>query len=226
MNKKQNRDEAAGIPEENEVPAEHASPASEEHAPGEGGEPRVRTEGAAEGGDLESESLEDKDNAELLDRLRRLGADFQNYKKRVQKEISRAREFANESLLRELLPVLDDMELALESAEANRGEDDPLLKGMTLVHDKLLDVLQKNGLSRIQTIGREFDPEKHSALMQEATDDVPPWTVLRELQKGYCFKSRTLRAATVVVSRALDSDAGDGESAAENGVSEDRAADG
>lgn len=210
--KNDNNENESRSAEENGTPVEHGPQSSTGNAPG--------------GGGVESEALEEKDNAELLDRLRRLGADYQNYRKRVQKEISQAREFANESLVRELLPVLDDMELALESAEANHDADDPLLQGMTLVHDKLLDVLQKNGLSRIETLGQEFDPEKHSALMQEATGDVPPGRVLKELQKGYCFKSRTLRAATVVVSRARDGDAGDVGSSAENGMSEDTAADG
>jgi len=137
---------------------------------------------------------------DLLARLQRVSADYLNYQKRVQKEISQAREFANEELIKALLSVLDDMERALAHARENHGQDDPLLQGMQLVHDKTLETLSKFGLSRIEAKGKKFDPQKHSAMMQEATDECPPMTVLRELQKGYELRGRVLRPSAVVVS--------------------------
>ena len=152
---------------------------------------------------------EEEGVVELLDRLRRLGADYQNYKKRVQKEIAQTREFANESLLRDIIPVLDDMELAMESARSECDEDNAFMKGMELVHGKLVDALEKKGVSLIAADGLEFDPGKHSAMMQEESDSVSPGTVLRVLQKGYAYNSRTLRPAMVIVSKAVTDDSKD-----------------
>ena len=158
-------------------------------------------------GDSEESAEQEEGVEELLDRLRRLGADYQNYRKRVQKEIAQAREFANETLLREMLPVLDDMENAMKSVESE--SDDPLLEGMKLVHDRLADVLGRTGVVRIEAEGQEFDPSLHSAMMQEESDKVKPNTVLRELQAGYTYKTRTLRASMVVVSKAVADEAGE-----------------
>ena len=139
---------------------------------------------------------------DLMGRLQRLGADYQNYQKRIQKERSQEREFANESLMKELLNVLDDMDRALAAAGENHNADDPLLVGMQLVHDKAMGILERFGLSVIHAIGETFDPEKHSAMMQEETDSVPPMQILRELQKGYELKGRILRPCAVVVAKA------------------------
>lgn len=139
---------------------------------------------------------------DLRARLQRLAADYQNYKKRAAKEKAQAREFANEDLLKQLLPVIDDMERALAAARENHGEDDPFLAGMQLVHDKTLEVLARFGLTTIEAVGKPFDPDRHSALMQEASETVEPMTVLREVQTGYDLKGRTLRPTGVVVSKA------------------------
>lgn len=139
---------------------------------------------------------------DLRARLQRLAADYQNYKKRAAKEKTLAREFANEDLLKELLPVIDDMERALAAARENHGDDDPFLAGMQLVHDKTLEVLRRFGLTTIDAVGKPFDPDRHSALMQEPSETVEPMTVLREVQTGYDLKGRTLRPTGVVVSKA------------------------
>jgi len=145
-----------------------------------------------------------RERDELLARLQRLGADFQNYQKRVQKDIAHAREFANEALMRSLLGVLDDMERALAAARANHAPDDPLLTGMQMVHDKALRTLGEFGLAPIEAEGKPFDPEHHAAMLREPTDAQPPQTVLREVQRGYTLKGRTLRPAGVVVSAEPD----------------------
>jgi len=157
---------------------------------------------APEGGDSPKTLQSERDD--LLARLQRLSADYLNYQKRVQRDISEAREFANEELIKSLLGVLDDMERALDAARANHAEDDPLLQGMQLVHDKAFETLGKFGLSAIEAAGRPFDPEKHSAMMQQPSDEYPPQTVLQELQKGYMLKGRTIRPASVVVSVSPD----------------------
>ncbi|MBN1942993.1 MAG: nucleotide exchange factor GrpE [Phycisphaerae bacterium] len=139
---------------------------------------------------------------DLLARLQRLSADYQNFQKRVQKERDQERQFANEGLMKSLLPVLDDMERGLAAARENHPADDPLLAGMQLVHDKLMQTLEQFGLSAIQAEGKPFDPERHSAMMQEPNEDVEPMTILRVLQRGYELKGRTLRPAAVVVAQA------------------------
>ena len=137
---------------------------------------------------------------DLLGRLQRVSADYLNYQKRVQRDISHGREFANEDLMKALLGVLDDMERALKAARADHSADDALLKGMQLVHDKAVETLGKFGLAAIEAVGLPFDPELHAAMMQEPSAEHPPRTVLKELQKGYQLKGRTLRPSAVVVS--------------------------
>ena len=123
----------------------------------------------------------------------------------MQRDRDQARQFANEQLIKELLPVVDDIERASESAAANASDDDPLLLGMQLVHDKILQTLGRFGLEIIEAAGKPFDPEKHSALMQQPSDEHPPQTVLQELQKGYQLKGRTIRPCAVIVSTEPES---------------------
>ncbi|MCE5278819.1 MAG: nucleotide exchange factor GrpE [Planctomycetaceae bacterium] len=138
---------------------------------------------------------------DLLGRLQRVSADYVNYQKRAAREASDAREFANADLIKNLLPVLDDMERALETAKASQGADDPLFHGLVLVHDKAMEVLGKFGVRRIEAAGKEFDPQLHQALLQEVRDDVPPQTVLTELQRGYTLSGRVIRPAGVITSK-------------------------
>ncbi len=141
-----------------------------------------------------------KERDDLLARLQRLSADYLNYQKRVQRDIEQTREYANEELIKALLAVLDDMERALAAARANHDEDDPLLKGMQLVHDKAIDTLGKFGVTVIDAEGKPFDPDLHSAMMQQPSAEHPPQTVLTELVRGYQLRERTIRPSGVVVS--------------------------
>lgn len=139
---------------------------------------------------------------DLLARLQRISADYLNYQKRVQRDIDQTRQFANEDLIKAVLCVIDDMERAIQAASENHDQDDPLLQGTKLVHDKLLETLGRFGLERIAAEGQQFDPDSHSAVMQEASADHPPKTVIRELQRGYKLKGRTIRPSAVVVSQS------------------------
>ena len=161
-------------------------------------EPKAPSEESGEAKGLQEEK------PDLLDRLKRLGADYQNYQKRAQRDMAQAREFANEELIKSLLSVLDDMERALAAARENHADDDPLLSGMQLVHDKALETLGGFGLRAIEAVGRPFDPDRHSAMMQETSRQHPPMTVLRELQRGYALRDRTIRPSAVVGSKAPD----------------------
>ena len=165
--------------------------------------------------DEEMQTTQDE-REDLMARLQRVSADYLNYQKRVQREMAEAREFANVELIRSLLPILDDMERALAVTQ-DHHQDDPLLAGMQLVHDKAIETLGKFGLVEIEAVGKPFDPDRHSAMMQEPSAEHPPQTVLRELQKGYQMKGRLIRPTAVIVSKTPDPvEDADGETAAED----------
>ena len=145
-----------------------------------------------------------KERDDLLARLQRLSADFANYQKRAARDVAAAHEYGNESLIKTILGVLDDLERAVEASAKTHDPKDPLVEGVKLVLRKAMDVLQKFGLTVIDSKGKPFDPELHQALMQQDSDEHPPKTVLNELQKGYQFKGRTIRPASVVVSKKAD----------------------
>ncbi len=139
---------------------------------------------------------------DLLARLQRVSADYVNYQKRAHRDVAQAKEFANEDLIKALLPVLDDLQRAVEHAAQSSPPDDPLLTGTQLVLQKALTTLEHYGLTPIAAADEPFDPQRHQALMQEPSDKFPPGTVLRELQRGYQLKGRTIRPANVVVSQS------------------------
>ena len=126
----------------------------------------------------------------------RLAADFDNYRKRVAREQVELTSRANERLLNELLPVLDDLERALEAAAEH--EEAKLEEGVRLVHRSLLGLVERHGLSEIETDGA-FDPHVHEALLAQPADDAEPGSVVQVLQKGYRLGDRVLRPARVVV---------------------------
>ncbi len=151
--------------------------------------------------DLETLRREAEENR---DRLLRLAADFDNYKKRVERERLMLLKYAGENILRELLPTLDNLDRALEHAAAEtedpRKKLDGLLEGVDLTRKGLLAMLEKFEVSPLDSVGRVFDPNEHEALTMESSNEVPANHVLREFAKGYRFKDRLLRPAKVVVS--------------------------
>jgi molecular chaperone GrpE len=137
---------------------------------------------------------------ENYDRFVRLAADLENLKKRQEREISEVRQFANENLIKELLPILDNLERALEHGRQSEAPD-PLMEGLDLVNQDFLKVLGRFGITPINSIGEPFDPAYHHAVMEEEAPEVDDQTVLKELQKGYLLQNRLLRPAMVVVSK-------------------------
>ncbi len=134
----------------------------------------------------------------LFDRLARLQAEFDNYRKRAAKENADFRDFAVADAARGLLPVIDNFSLALKNASA-KPED--LRKGVELIYKQLQDLLQKLNVQRIPAQGEPFDPRVHEAIEMVETDEVPDHHVLEELQPGYRIKERLLRPAMVKVAK-------------------------
>jgi molecular chaperone GrpE len=161
-----------------------------------GGAPPQDEEGDA--GDGPEDEAKDE-AAQYLDRLRRLQAEFDNYRKRVVKEQTELAELGALPVARRLLEVLDDFELALMSAD-DRPDFDRFLKGVELVYAKLADALKAEGLERIEADGKPFDPERHEALMQTGEGEGEP-IVADVLRPGYTLKGRVIRPAGVRVER-------------------------
>lgn len=158
----------------------------------------------------------EKERAELADQLLRARADFDNYRKRMARDAERIRQTAAEGLIRDILPVVDHLELALKHAEDHPGA---LGEGVAMVLRQFQDVLGRHGLEAISAVGEPFDPNVHEALMQRETADAPPECVVEEFQKGYRLGQMVLRPAKVVVSvgapaaTAPETSADDGENA-------------
>ena len=161
----------------------------------------------------QDEPVEEKEQAEggdevaaLEDRLLRLAAEFDNYKKRAARERTEYLTLANERLIAELLPILDDLERALVAAAEH--EEAQLEEGVRLVHRSLASLLERQGVQAIDTTGR-FDPHVHEALLSQPSD-AEEGSVLDVIQKGYKLGERVVRPARVVVAAAPTEREGDG----------------
>lgn len=141
---------------------------------------------------------------ENRDRLLRLAAEFENYKKRMERERESLLKYAGENILRELLVTVDNLDRALEQGLSESGDAQKrltsLLEGVDLTRKGLLSGLEKFGVVPVASVGQPFDPNVQEAMTMEASGEVPANHVLREFVKGYRFKDRLLRAAKVVVS--------------------------
>ena len=136
---------------------------------------------------------------ETYDRFLRVSADFENYKKRSAREMEEFRKYANQSLLKEMLSVVDNLELAINSSNDKKKADKHLIEGLNLTLNEILRVFEKFNVKPIEAQGKAFDPAFHEAVMREETDDFPENTVVSEFQKGYLIHDRLLRPAMVVV---------------------------
>ena len=151
--------------------------------------------------ELEIQKLvEERDS--LQDRLLRVRAEFDNYKKRADRERSETIQFASADLMRELLNVLDSFDLAFRNAATQNSDSVEILRGLELVYKQFVDTLGRFGLKTIEAKGQPFNPNFHQAVSTVLTDEVPENTVVEEMRRGYTLNGRLLRAAMVSVSAA------------------------
>lgn len=143
----------------------------------------------------------EKESRQHYERLLRVSADFENFKKRTFRENDDFRKFANELLLLELLPVVDNLERAIQSTNGEKNEVGCVIEGVEMTLKALLKIFEKFSVKIIEAEGKPFDPNFHQAMMQEASDSIPENTVIREFQKGYLLHDRLLRPSMVVVSK-------------------------
>jgi molecular chaperone GrpE len=146
--------------------------------------------------DIEESPVEEVQEPADDDRLLRLAAEFDNYKKRAAREREQYIALANERIVKDLLPILDDLERALASAEQH--EEAQLEEGVRLVHRSLASLLERNGLTQIETDGK-FDPHVHEALLAQPAEEKESGDVLDVIQKGYRLGDRVVRPARVIV---------------------------
>nr|WP_321464708.1 nucleotide exchange factor GrpE [uncultured Desulfobulbus sp.] len=151
----------------------------------------------------ESEALQEK-LAATQDQLMRVAAEFENYKKRMERERSKLLKYAGENILRDLLPTIDNLDRAVEQGSADAEDTakklESMLQGIELTRKGLAATLERYGVEALDAIGLSFNPDEHDALTMESSDEIPANHVLREFAKGYRFKDRVLRHAQVVVS--------------------------
>jgi len=143
----------------------------------------------------------EKQCAQLKDQLLRKAAEFDNYKRRTENDFASLTKFAAENIITQLVPVLDDFFRSLKSIK-EKSETDSFYKGIELIYSKFLKVLEAQGLKAMEVVGKEFSVDVHDALMQIPRADVPPHTVLEEVEKGYLLFDKVIRHAKVVVSAA------------------------
>lgn len=137
---------------------------------------------------------------ELQARMLRRQADFENFRKRVENERADFAKFAGMETVRELLPILDDFERAVQAAPAADGAEGEFIKGVEMIYQRLVDALKKAGLEPITSVGQPFDPNFHHAVETVESEEMDDHTVLQEWQRGYNFKGKLLREAMVKVS--------------------------
>jgi molecular chaperone GrpE len=168
---------------------------------------------AGDGDDRDGKAPADKleeakaEAARLKDQLLRTAADFDNFRKRSRREIDDAQKRGREELLRELLPVFDNLERAvLHAGQASDAK--AVAEGVGFVLKQFVDTLGKVGIRRITTVGSTFDPNQHEAIQQIETNEHPPGTVVAEVQPGYALGDRLVRAALVVVAKGPQTEGG------------------
>jgi molecular chaperone GrpE len=148
-----------------------------------------------------------KEAAEAHDRYLRTYADFENYRKRMQRDLADFKKYANEQMARELLSVVDHLALAIKHASETDETSQGLRQGVELVYKQLHDMLEKFGITPFPAQGEPFDPKKHDAAAQEITDAVPENTVVQVFQEGYMYHDKVLRHAKVSVSKKPQAEA-------------------
>jgi molecular chaperone GrpE len=167
-------------------------------------EPATATEPLASGS-VDPLAQAQAEAARLKDAWLRTAADFDNFRKRTRRELEDAKRSGREDLLRVLLPVFDNLERALQSAQRS-NDVKAMAEGLKMVERQFVDALGREGITRIPTVGQPFDPSVHEAIQQVETGDHEPGTVLAEVQPGYVQGDRLVRAAMVVVAKPKSDD--------------------
>lgn len=145
-----------------------------------------------------------EESRETYDRFLRISAEFENYKKRSAREMDEFRKFANESLIKEMLSVVDNLERAINSSNDAKQANSGLVEGVDITLKEILKIFEKFNVKPVESLKKDFDPNFHQAVMTEETDDHAKHTIINELQKGYMMHDRLLRPAMVVVSIPKD----------------------
>ena len=171
---------------------------NEEHKQDEHKKKKKKDDGVEE---LKNLLEEKEENIKTLqEKILYLQADFENFKKLKTKEKLETLKYGNEALIKEFIPVVDNLEMALNHA-TNTDDYKSILEGVKLTLNEFLKVLEKAGVTRIDAIGKKFDPNLHEAFYQEERDDIEPDIVISEFQKGYLLKERLIRPSRVVLSK-------------------------
>ena len=157
------------------------------------------------GGELGIEQLQEQ-LAEAQEAVLRAKAEAQNTRRRAEKDVENARKYALEKFCGELLPVVDNLERALESAQIEHEDIVPITEGIDLTLKSFLDVLTKFNVERLDPVGEPFDPQLHQAMTLVENPEVEPNSVMAVMQKGFTLNGRLVRPAMVVVSKAVESD--------------------
>jgi len=156
-------------------------------------------------GEYEALRKKESEAAEAQDRCARVQADFENTRRRLERDKQEFLKFANEGLLAELVPFVDDFQRAFAAADTTQ-DFQVLHKGVEMILNHLLQLLKQHGVTPLEAMGKKFDPQYHEALLQVETAEHPEDTVIEELQKGYMANNRVLRTAKVKVAKAPDAE--------------------
>jgi molecular chaperone GrpE len=197
-----NSEEGSDLPQEIELAAgpsgqqQNARTAEEEAE--EGAEPDEPRQDPIAQLQAQAEALT-AEKASLYDKLLRRQAEFENYRKRVERERGELYQHGRDDVLLQFLPVVDNFERALSSLETSEGDAEALRHGVELIHKQFKDALSKFGLEAVEAVGQTFDPHVHEAVTTEATDKHKENTVIQEFQRGYRIGDRLLRPAKVKV---------------------------
>ncbi len=166
-------------------------------------EQNQQTEGQSKETNIEElqkriEELE-KESNEWKEKFLRKAAEFENYKRRTENDQLNIINYAAESFIKKILPIVDDFERSLEHIN-DSNDYEKLKEGVQLIYNKLVKILEEQGVKKIEAVGKPFDVEYHEALMQREDPSVPPHTVLDELEKGYMYRDKVIRHSKVIVS--------------------------
>ncbi|RMF88913.1 MAG: nucleotide exchange factor GrpE [Methanobacteriota archaeon] len=163
---------------------------------------RRRKEKALSGKEIQKElEKKRKEAEEYLNQLKYLKADFENYRKRVEREKEALMDRAKEELVLEILEAVDNLERALEAGKGEKGTKESLMEGVNMIYRQLMAALARHGVEPIKALGEPFNPHLHECVLTEKNDDLEEDTVTEEIQKGYTMKDRVIRHSKVKVSK-------------------------